>query len=573
MDSNLYDRLSLPEAVDRYRLAERFDGVEAAGPDDPGKILVHAGDHRIEGDLLLDREGLFEDFDGLVVDGDLELTGSVVNAEGDFGPFLLVTGDLETRHLVAGGSEIRIEGDTRAKGLILGHYNHGTLRIEGRTSARLIMNDDHALEVSSDAPFWNRHGTTLGFPLSDYLHSDVPITFMDDDWDEYDERPDGVVSEHADGDWLIKRILEGQPVLTDVAEPELLKSREHWLQDVTAHGEILELVPRVHRDRDLCLAAVSDDGRALAHVPESVVDPEICLRAVEQNGYALRFVPETLRSAELLEAALREDPSAFEYLNEAEKTPERCRSVLEADGDLLPALPPELVTAELCDLAIRSASDVSGLVRHIPPDLLTEPLCLRMIEEDPYTLGYLPEDRQTVAACLAAVQANKWLLPRVPESIRDDVASQAGIDLDQLERQRAENDKLLSGPAWWMALRLFLRPAKDQTRYRGALGWLEKRPGWVVFLRFTLSLALLVAHVVLTVHVWRGEGWIAGAVTGACMILAEMYWAWRWASDGAVMVPALLAGLTAVYVVFSSFVLPKLAVTWRESGLSSDEED
>ncbi len=41
------------------------------------------------------------------------------------------------------------------------------------------------------------------FPLSDYLHSEAPITFFDDDWDEYEDRPGGIVSEHADVDWLI----------------------------------------------------------------------------------------------------------------------------------------------------------------------------------------------------------------------------------------------------------------------------------------------------------------------------------------------------------------------------------
>ena len=364
MKSSAYDRLSIYEAAERYRLTERFGGVSEAH--DTREVLVHTGDHHLDGDLRLDRMGLFEEFQGLIVDGDLELAGSVVNAEGDFGPFLLVTGDLKTRHLVAGGSEIRVEGDVRADGLVLGHYNHGTLSALGRVSARLLMNDDHAMEVSTDSPYWNSHSTTLGFPLSDYLRADVPLYFNDDEWDEYDERPDGVVSEHADVDWLIARILEGRPVLTDAAEPELKKPREQWLRDVTTHGKILKLVPQAHRDREMCLAAVTDNGMALAFVPEAIVDHELCLRAVEQNGYALRFVPESLRSDEILNGALAEDPSAFSYLTEAEKTPARCRSIIEADGDLLREVPPELVTAELCELAIQSADDVSGLASTFP---------------------------------------------------------------------------------------------------------------------------------------------------------------------------------------------------------------
>ena len=160
-----------------------------------------------------------------------------------------------------------------------------------------------------------------------------------------------------------------------------------------------------------------------------------------------------------------------------------------------------------------------------------------MIEEDPYTMGYLPEDKQTVAVCLAAVEANKWLLPRVPEAIRDEVGSRAGIEPGELDRQRVDNEKLLEGPTWLMFLRLMFRPTDKETRHRGILGWLEQRPGWVMFLRLTLSLAVLIAHVVLTVHVWRGEGWLAGVVTAAFFILAQVYWALKWASDGAVTIP------------------------------------
>ncbi len=95
-------------------------------------------------------------------------------------------------------------------------------------------------------------------------------------------RPDGVCSENVEVDWLIARIGEGLPVLADVAEPELLKTRDRWLRDVATHGEILELVPRTHRDREICRAAVGDDGTALAFVPEQVVDHDICLRAAFQ---------------------------------------------------------------------------------------------------------------------------------------------------------------------------------------------------------------------------------------------------------------------------------------------------
>ena len=95
----------------------------------------------------------------------------------------------------------------------------------------------------------------------------------------------------------------------------------------------------------------------------------------------------------------------------------------------------------------------------------------------------------------------------------------------------------------------------------------------MLLIRLVVSVAILIAHVVLTVHVWRSEGWIAGLVTAACMLFAEVYWAGKWALAGDVLVPAVLFGLTAAYFVFFVVIFPRLAAAWQETGLGSDEED
>lgn len=141
------------------------------------------------------------------------------------------------------------------------------------------------------------------------------------------------------------------------------------------------------------------------------------------------------------------------------------------------------------------------------------------------------------------------------------------------EQEQAEDKKLYSGPTWKLVLNLFLQSLNDKARHGGVLGWLEARPGWVLVLRMALSLAILAVHLLLTIHVWRSESWIAGAITGACFLFAELYWAVSWAIDGAVAIPALLIGLTVVYFVFSSIVLPKLAVAWRETGQVGQDDD
>ncbi|MFY0564191.1 WD40/YVTN/BNR-like repeat-containing protein [Archangium lansingense] len=84
---------------------------------------------------------------GLIIDGDVTVEGAVMNAEMDFGPFLLVRGDLRARDVACGGSQVRVEGALTLSGALFGFYNHGSIVVEGPTQAACVLTEEHAIRL------------------------------------------------------------------------------------------------------------------------------------------------------------------------------------------------------------------------------------------------------------------------------------------------------------------------------------------------------------------------------------------------------------------------------------------
>jgi hypothetical protein len=132
---------------ERVRWSEVSAQIKVAGNgEEPDSIvLVHRGDLRVPHDLLLDyRTGLLRGDDpviaGVLVEGDLVVEGCLANFEDDYGPCLMVTGDLEAETIATGGSQIRIDGDVRAA-VVVGVYNHGCLDVGGTLHTRLVASE------------------------------------------------------------------------------------------------------------------------------------------------------------------------------------------------------------------------------------------------------------------------------------------------------------------------------------------------------------------------------------------------------------------------------------------------
>lgn len=173
------------------------------------KITVLRGRTGVAGDLSLDFDGDDDDApDGTIVDGDLEVTGSIINRNSDHGPFLLVTGNVHAKNLVAGGSEIVILGDLIVDEVIFGYYNHGSITVYGTTRAKAIITEYHAFDL---------RGRVEGITVSgrgritddDHFRSYAPALVPDV---LTDGNPPGG---YPDWDLTTEAILAGRPVLRE----------------------------------------------------------------------------------------------------------------------------------------------------------------------------------------------------------------------------------------------------------------------------------------------------------------------------------------------------------------------
>jgi hypothetical protein len=141
-----------------FREADQRFGVRSLfhlGGNDEAEVVVFTGDTALE-NLPLDFShldvwsGLTKSspdmFLGVVVEGDLTVADWITNWEWDFGPFLLVRGDVRARNFATAGSEVLIEGSLEVAQTVAGIYNHGRTVIKGATRAEVVLTDEHLTE-------------------------------------------------------------------------------------------------------------------------------------------------------------------------------------------------------------------------------------------------------------------------------------------------------------------------------------------------------------------------------------------------------------------------------------------
>ena len=81
---------------------------------------------------------------------DVQVQGNFLQPEGDFGPTLALLGSLSAENAYFGGSWVEISGDLTVRNLLVGDYNHGALRVSGRTRAYMVVNSDHSMSYGSN---------------------------------------------------------------------------------------------------------------------------------------------------------------------------------------------------------------------------------------------------------------------------------------------------------------------------------------------------------------------------------------------------------------------------------------
>ena len=164
----------------------------------------------IDGDLDLDATFDPHLIAGFAIDGNVTVSGSILNWEIDtHSSFLSVVGNLACEHFIIGCSDITVLGNVNASGIMVATYNHGWLEINGDVHARTFILDDHNAVLRGDlhALGWTTRDGDLGLPESDW-HDEVRPEFIDEFFAE-----DG---DFKDGNWnisIVKALVAGRDVL------------------------------------------------------------------------------------------------------------------------------------------------------------------------------------------------------------------------------------------------------------------------------------------------------------------------------------------------------------------------
>lgn len=187
---------------------------------EPDEVVWYEGNTKLAGDIDLDNDGA----EGVLVTGNLELEGSVINTNSNVGGFLVVTGSLKAKNIVAGGSEVYVLKGATIENVILGHYNDGSLYITGKTKARVIINEGHDCQFKPQDPEGikiklNTHGED--FRNADFYDEDGPNIFEEEFID-----PRG----SDDIDEIMRAILDGKEFLK-----KDVKTAEETIQEGSAN--------------------------------------------------------------------------------------------------------------------------------------------------------------------------------------------------------------------------------------------------------------------------------------------------------------------------------------------------
>jgi len=117
--------------------------------------------HELDLDFIY-KKYLQEKIIGIVIDGDLIVERGIINKEIDFGPGLLVKGDVIADYIITGGSEIDVKGTVYARSFVTNTYNHGKFYYKGIFAPIAISENDIFGEKGINYSFSNTSKAMIG---------------------------------------------------------------------------------------------------------------------------------------------------------------------------------------------------------------------------------------------------------------------------------------------------------------------------------------------------------------------------------------------------------------------------
>ncbi|MGV6862528.1 MAG: leucine-rich repeat domain-containing protein [Putridiphycobacter sp.] len=298
--------LSKEVAQKRFNLSQ-FDPLGIVGFD---SYVIFDGQVEINTDL---EEGTFEELffsekesalsnTLFIVNGNLKVNGDIAIQEGM--PCLLVLGDVHCDVLHSFDNVIHVIGDAHIKYAFNGHYNHGSITVEGATHVPYLLNSDHdsRLSPTENTIKINYYTDWDDFFQYDYYQEDLYKVVIDEVLSDDDE---------LEYDRFIEVLKSGKSPLKEGAKPSrvlveemIAKLANKWKDgngikalDLT-EKKLLSLPKAIFEIESLEELNLEDNG--FTHLPEEITQLKN-LRKLNLRDTGVSSLPEAMDKLENLE--------------------------------------------------------------------------------------------------------------------------------------------------------------------------------------------------------------------------------------------------------------------------------
>ena len=233
--------------------------------------------------------------EGVLINGNFSVGGSIINAEGDYGPYIFISGNVNCQSLLLGGAIVEVKGNIKAKEAVMTYYNHGSFSCKGLIDSPVFIVNDH------NTIFAERKNNL--FYYNDRSDDGDPKNECEYD----DETGDEIISNE------LRKLLDNPLIETfeelerDLARGELIlkqnnppaKTYEYWRDRVLANYRDIKLVPKQFKTEELCNLALNSTFHALPFINQDLITYELCEKLVSKDGFAIQVIPDEFITKEL----------------------------------------------------------------------------------------------------------------------------------------------------------------------------------------------------------------------------------------------------------------------------------
>lgn len=224
--------MSFKAAIEQYKLGHFPDYILEKYENQ----LVYVFENEVHtSSLEMDVTFMTEPYYGAIFLKNLHAEGYIIQEETDYGPLIIVQGDIEAKNIFVSGGDCYFRGNVNVEQtLVAGVYNHGELTINGQIGADLILSFDHSFTYT---PAHIKRGIVVGLQPS-FEHPEFQVYDFRDVLEKKYYLPG---EEVLNTDQVLKAMRKGQTLLKNTTlltpiERQVLKARQSTKANLSGMG-------------------------------------------------------------------------------------------------------------------------------------------------------------------------------------------------------------------------------------------------------------------------------------------------------------------------------------------------